>query len=71
MRGDTAAPVHRAPGPLVLLVAIAALWSALAVDASAKTRPVLILPFQGSETDAWRRYVTAVELMLNTRVIQE
>jgi tetratricopeptide (TPR) repeat protein len=53
MRGDTAAPVHRAPAPLVVLLAVAALWAALAGEASAKTRPVLILPFQSAESDPW------------------
>jgi len=53
MAGHAAGQVQRAREPMVALLAVCALWATLGGTAWAKPRPVLILPYQGAEPDAW------------------
>jgi tetratricopeptide (TPR) repeat protein len=53
MARHTGRQVQRMRGPVVGLLAGCALWVALAGTAWAKPRPVLILPYQSTETDGW------------------
>ncbi len=53
MAGYTARRVQRVRGPMVALLAGCALQAALGGDAWAKPRPVLVLPYQGTEADPW------------------
>ncbi|MGH7357774.1 MAG: tetratricopeptide repeat protein, partial [Candidatus Rokuibacteriota bacterium] len=53
MAGDTARRFQQVRGPGVALLAGCALWVALGGTAWAKPRPVLVLPYQGTESDPW------------------
>ena len=44
---------QRVRGPMVGLLLACALWAALGGTAWAKTKPVLILPYQSTESDTW------------------
>jgi tetratricopeptide (TPR) repeat protein len=44
---------QRVRGPMVALLLACSLWAALGGTAWAKTKPVLILPYQSTESDTW------------------
>jgi tetratricopeptide (TPR) repeat protein len=54
MAGQAARRIHFFSGPAVAMLVGCALWAGLSGVAEAeKARPVLILPYQGNEADAW------------------
>jgi tetratricopeptide (TPR) repeat protein len=64
MARHTGHQVQRLRGPMVALLVGAAVWAALGGAAWAKPRPVLILPYQATETDPWLGEAIAETLLV-------